>query len=403
MITRRTVGKLAVAAAAAQIGRHAIAQSSAPFKVALVCGKTGPFEAYAKQDELGFRLGLQYLTGGTMAVGGRKIELLVKDDQLRPDLSKALLAEAYADDKCDIAVGTGGSSGTVAALSVAEEYKKILIVEPSAADSITGDKWNRYIFRVARTTSLDAMATVSAFQGPMTVAYLTQDNVYGRDYIVAYKEAFARLNKQAKMGHEEYVPQNTSDFVAPFQRIVRELKDIPGRKVLVVPWGGEHPARKLNELGPKRYGIELSPGGSLLSVMQTWREFEGLEGATYYHYSFPKNKANDWLVAEHMKQFKSPPDFFVCGGFAAASAVVTALTKAGSGDTEKLIAAMEGMSFETPKGTMTFRPQDHGAMMPMFHFRMKGRAAQANEWDILELVREIPASELATPIRNGRA
>ncbi|MDB6002109.1 MAG: transporter permease [Rhizobacter sp.] len=402
MISRRSVGKLAVAAAATHMTGRVLAQSTAPFKVALIVGRTGPFEAYAKQDELGFRMGLEYLTGGTHTVDGRKVEIIVKDDQLRPDLSKALLAEAYADDKCDIAVGAGGSSGTVAALSVAEEYKKILVVEPSAADSITGDKWNRYIFRVARTTSLDSMATVSAFQGPLTVGFLTQDNVFGRDYVVAYKEAFARLNKQARMGHEEYVPQGTTDFVAPFQRIVREMKDVPGRKVLVIPWGGEHPIRKLNELGPQRYGIELSPGGSLLSVMQTWREFEGLEGATYYHYAFPKNKANDWLVAEHMKRFKAPPDFFVCGGFSAASAIVTALRKAKSGDTEKLIAAMEGMSFETPKGAMTFRKEDHQALMPMYHFRMKKRAAQSNEWDILDLVREIPASELDIPIRNKR-
>ena len=60
----------------------------------------------------------------------------------------------------------------------------------------------------------------------------------------------------------------------------------------MIPWGGEHPIRKLAGMNPERFGIEVSPGGSLLSVMQTWREFEGLEGGTYYHYKFPRNKAN---------------------------------------------------------------------------------------------------------------
>lgn len=64
---------------------------------------------------------------------------------------------------------------------------------------------------------------------------------------------------------------------------------------------------------------------------------------------------------------------------------------------------MEGMEFETPKGTMTFRPEDHQAMMPMYHFKMKKRAQQSDEWDILDLVREIPASEIKLPIRNKRA
>jgi branched-chain amino acid transport system substrate-binding protein len=107
---------------------------------------------------------------------------------------------------------------------------------------------------------------------------------------------------------------------------------------------------------------------------------------------------NDWLVAEHRKRFGVPPDFFTAGGFAAASAVVEGIRKAGGTDTEKLIAAMEGMSFETPKGPMTFRKEDHQALQSMYHFRIKKN--QANEWDLLELVREIPASQLPIPIRN---
>ena len=109
---------------------------------------------------------------------------------------------------------------------------------------------------------------------------------------------------------------------------------------------------------------------------------------------------NDWLVAEHLKRFKTPPDFFTARGFAAASAVITAISKAKSTDTEKLISAMEGMEFETPKGKMTFRKEDHQALQAMYHFRIKKE--QKSEWDLLELVREIPASEMPLPIRNQR-
>jgi branched-chain amino acid transport system substrate-binding protein len=109
---------------------------------------------------------------------------------------------------------------------------------------------------------------------------------------------------------------------------------------------------------------------------------------------------NDWLVKEHGKRYNQPPDFFTAGGFAAASAVVEALKKAGGTDTEKLIAAMEGLSFETPKGLMTFRKEDHQAMQNMYHFRIKKN--QKSDWDLLELVREIPASEMPIPVRNQR-
>jgi branched-chain amino acid transport system substrate-binding protein len=369
-------------------------------RIALIVGKTGPFEAYAKETETGFMLGLEYLTGGKMELDGRKLKVIVKDDQLKPDLAKAALAEAYGDDNVAIAVGTTSSGAALAMLPVAEEYKKILIVEPAVADSITGDKWNRYIFRTARNSTQDGLANAATLKGEASVAFLAQDYAFGRDGVKAAKEALATMGSKAKVVHEEYAPQNTTDFTAPAQRIFDALKDKPPPRILAIVWAGPHPLGKIADLKPERYGIALAPGGNLLPVLKTWKSYAGTEGAIYYYYGFPKNPMNDWLVAEHMKRYKMPPDFFTAGGFAAASAVVTALKKVPSADTEKLIAAMEGMDFDTPKGRMTFRKQDHQAMQSMYHFRIK--KDQKSEWDLLELVREIPASELPVPIRNGR-
>src|SRR5271154_6208287 len=85
-----------------------------PLKIALIYSKTGPLEAYARQTEAGFMLGLEYATQGKMEVDGRKIQVIVKDDQLKPDMGKAALEQAYGDDKVDIAVGTTGSAGALA-------------------------------------------------------------------------------------------------------------------------------------------------------------------------------------------------------------------------------------------------------------------------------------------------
>src|SRR4028119_1119512 len=95
-------------------------------------------------------LGLEYLTKGTMTWKDRKISVLVKDDQLKADLSKTLLEQAYNDDKVDIAVGTTSSAAALAMLPVAEENGKILIVEPAVAGGLTGEKGNKYIFRTWR-------------------------------------------------------------------------------------------------------------------------------------------------------------------------------------------------------------------------------------------------------------
>ena len=367
-------------------------------RIAHVYDKTGPLEAYARQTHTGLMMGLEYATGGKMELLGRKIVVIEKDSQVKPDVGKSQLAAAFGDDKADIAVGPTGSGVALAMLPVAEEYKKVLLVEPAVADSITGDKWNRYIFRTGRSSSQDAISNAVALGKPNTfVATLAQDYAFGRDGVKAFREALAGTG--ATIVHEEYAPQQTADFTAPAERLFNALKDKPGRKVIFIIWAGGNPF-KIADLNPGRYGIEIASGGNILPAMAAYKALPGMEGATYYYYDIPKNPINKWLVEEHQKRFKSPPDFFTAGGMSAGIALVEAIRKAGGTDTERLIAAMEGMSFETPKGKMTFRREDHQAMQSMFHFKIKVDPAVA--WAIPELVREIRAEDMKVPVRNKR-
>ncbi len=401
-VIRSTTSWLRAAALAATLSAlpfsAAVAQpNKGDIKIALIASKTGPLEAYAKQTIVGFNLGLEYATGGTMAVNGRKLVVIEKDDQGKPDVGKTLLAQAYADDKVDLAVGPTASPVALAMLPVAEEYKKILLVEPAVADSITGDKWNKYIFRTARNSSQDAISNAVALDAAGTsIVTLAQDNAFGKDGVKAFKGAL----KKAKIVHEEYLPAATTDFTAAGQRIIDQLKDKPGKKVVWIIWAGGNPF-KIADMDLKRHGIEIATGGNILPAMVAYKQFPGMEGGAYYYFGIPKNPVNEWLVAQHYKQFKSPPDFFTAGGMAAGIAVVEALKKTSADtNTNKLIAAMEGMSFETPKGTMTFRKEDHQAMQDMYHFKIKVDPAFA--WGVPELVREIKASEMDVPIQNKR-
>ena len=374
---------------------------AADLKIALIYSKTGPLEAYAKQTETGLNLGLEYLTGGTMTLDGRKIVIIAKDDQGKPDVAKSLLEQAYADDNVDIAIGTTSSGATLAMLPVAEDAKKILLVEPAVANSITGDKWNRYIFRSGRNSSQDALAAAVALgKDDVSIGMLAQDYAFGRDGVAAFKRALDETHSNSKVVFEEYAPFMTTDFTASAQRLFDALKDKPGKKIIAIIWAGPNPLAKIEDLKPERYGIAVAPGGNILPAMLAYKPWPGIEGTIYYYYGFPKNPMNDWLVTEHKKRFNMPPDFFTCGGFAAASAVIAAIKKAGGSDTEKLIAAMEGMEFDTPKGKMIFRKEDHQAMQSMYVFRVK--ADSKDQWDLLDLVREIPIDELSVPIRNKR-
>ncbi|NUO88048.1 MAG: substrate-binding domain-containing protein [Cupriavidus sp.] len=393
---RNPLAVSALVTAAALLGAGAALAKD--IRIAHVYDKTGALEAYAKQTQTGLMMGLEYATNGTMTVNGNKLVVIEKDTQGKPDVAKAQLAAAYSDDRADIAVGPTSSGTALAMLPVAEEYKKVLLVEPAVADSITGDKWNRYIFRTGRNSSQDAISNAVALDKPgVQIATLAQDYAFGRDGVKAFKGAL----KNAKIVHEEYLPTNTTDFTAGAQRLFDSLKDKPGRKVIFIIWAGAGNPFKIADLDPKRYGIEIATGGNILPAMASYKNFPGMEGATYYYFGIPKNKANEWLVSNHYSKFKAPPDFFTAGGMSAGIALVEALKKThGETGTDKLIAAMEGMSFDTPKGRMTFRKEDHQAMQSMYHFKIKVDPAFA--WGVPELVREIRPEEMNVPVRNHR-
>ena len=355
---------IAAASAAALVFTVAPASAqSEPVKIAHVYGKTGALEAYGKQSHIGLMMGLEYATDGTMEIDGRKIEVLEKDTQGKPDVGKAALAEAYGDDEVDLAVGPVSSGVALAMLPVAQEYEKILIVEPAVADSITGANRNRYIFRTGRNSSQDAIANAVALGGEnVKIATLAQDYAFGRDFDA--------------------------------------LKDEDGRKFLFVIWaGGNNPIGKIKAMAPERFDIEIATGGNILAAMAAYKDLPGMEGATYYYHEIPKNPINDWLVSEHEKRYGQPPDFFTAGGMAAGLAIVEAIkATGGSTETDDLIAAMEGMEFETPKGKMVFRKEDHQALQSMYHFKI--RVEDDVAWGIPELVRELKIEDMDIPVRD---
>lgn len=375
-----------------------------PIKIGIVQGFSGALEAYAKQMLTGFKMGLEYATKGKNEILGRKIELIVEDDQLKPDVAKRLITKLYADNKVDLVVGTTSSAAALAMLPVAQEFRKLLLIEPAVADSITGSAWNRYVFRTGRNSGQDAIANAKAVAKPgVVLAGIAQDYAFGRDGVSAYKAAAEKLG--ARVVHEEYCPMNQTDHTASIQRVIDALKDKPGEKYIFSYWAGKHtPIEQLGGMKVEKYEIKITTGANILPVMKTYlpllkayESLRGITGGAYYYYELPKNPINDWLVKEHTARFKEPPDFFTCGGFSAAMAVVTALEKAKSTQTEKLIAAMEGMEFQTPKGKMIFRKEDHQALQAMYLFRLETKPDKA--WAVPVLIREISPEEGAPSLQ----
>ncbi|MFJ5763423.1 substrate-binding domain-containing protein [Neobacillus sp. NPDC093182] len=371
------------------------AENKEPIKIGVLASTTGALESYGKQTLRGFELGLEYATEGTMEVAGRKIEFVVEDTETKPEVAVQKATKLLEEDEVDFLVGSSSSADTLAVLPLAEEYQKIMIVEPAAADSITGSEFNKYIFRSARNSSQDAVAGAAAIAGKgVKIATLAPDYSFGRDGVAAFKEAAEKLGADIVL--EEYADPAATDFTSNIQKIIDAKPDY-----LFVVWAGANsPWKQISDMKVQDKGIKISTGAPDIAALATMEPLVGMEGFTVYYHDLPKNEINDWLVAEHKKRFNGEvPDLFTPGGMSAAISIIEALKKTeGDADADKLIETMEGMSFETPKGKMTYRPEDHQALQALYAIKLEKK--DGVPYPVPVLMRELTPEETAPPVRN---
>jgi branched-chain amino acid transport system substrate-binding protein len=368
-----------------------------PIKIGVLTTKTGILEAYGNQMLKGFYIGLDYATNGTREINGHPIEVIEKDTQTDAQVAVQKATELFEDDNIDILVGSASSGDTLAVLPLAEAYQKIMIVEPAVADSITGSEWNPYVFRTGRNSSQDAVAGAAAIASAGTrIAILAPNYAFGLDGAAAFKEAAEALGAEIVL--EEYPAPDATDFTANIQKVIDADPDY-----LFVIWAGANaPWRAINDMGVADRGITVSTGAPDIAALSTMENLLGMEGFTVYHHTLPKNAVNDFLVEEHQKRHDGEmPDLFTPGGMASAIAAVEALKRSnGATDAETLIGVMEGMEFESPKGKMTFRAEDHQALQPMYAIRLE--KVDGFDYPVPVLIRELSAEETAPPVRNSR-
>lgn len=372
----------------------AVTAEGGTIKIGVLASLTGALESYGKQTQRGFDLGIEYATGGTMEVNGKKIEIVYEDTETKPEVAVRKATKLLEDDQVDFLVGSSSSGDTLAVLPLAEEYEKIMVVEPAVADSITGSEFNEYIFRTGRNSSQDAYAAAAAIAGKgVKIATFAPDYSFGWDGVNAFKTAAEKLGAEIVL--EEYADPAATDFTSNLQKVIDAKPDY-----LFVVWAGANsPWNQIADLKIQEKGIKISTGAPDIIALQFMNPLVGMEGFSVYYHTLPQNDVNQWLVDEHQKRFNEVPDLFTPGGMSAAIAIVEALKQSdGDADANKLIDVMEGMSFETPKGTMTFREEDHQALQSMYSIRLEQQ--DGVDYPVPVLIRELSPEETAPPVMN---
>lgn len=385
------------AAAAPSAAGQPAAGDAKTIKVGVISDLSKNLKYYGEMQVNGLKAGVDYATGGTFEVGGAKIELLpAKDDEGNPEKGAQLARELIEKDGVDIIQCCASSSVALAVIEVAKQYKKIAVIDPAASPAITGANFNRYVFRTGRNTSQDA-----ATAGPYLVknvgkefVQIAPDSDFGKGSAASWRSTIEKAGGTWP-GEDVLIPADTTDFTPYLQKVL----DSPA-KVVFVTWAGASFVplfKQMQEQGIFQEKTVATGFGDNASLPQVYKEAVGTVGMIAYHYSLPKNKVNDWLVAYYQKTFSRPPDLFDAGGMAAGIAIVEALKKTGgSAEAEAMIAAMEGLSFDGPKGLYTFRKEDHQALQPMYMVKLVNITDPNQKF--FEPVQEVSPQDSAPPV-----
>ena len=317
---------------------------------------TGPFAAYGKQIEHGVKL---YLATKGDTFGGRKVELIVKDDApgTAGDVSKRLAQELVIKDKVDILAGFGLTPSAFAVAPVATEAKKPMVVMNAATSAVTTK--SNYLVRTSMTLPqiTAPIATWASKNGIKKVFTLVADYGPGHDAEGQFKKTFTAAG--GEIVGEVRAPVKNPDF-APFLQKIKDTK--PDAVFIFLPPGAETIAfmKGFTERGLTAAGIRLIATGDLPDedILEAIGD-AALGLITSFHYSEAHKSAENKAYTEaYYKAYpKDRPNFMSMGGYDGMHLIAEVLKKTGgNADAEKFIEAAKGMKWTSPRGPISIDP-----------------------------------------------
>ena len=345
MLRRQMIGSAVAAVLALGAFTPAVAQDAV--KVGLILPMTGPFASTGRQIEAAARL---YISQHGATVAGKRIELIVRDDTGTPDVTRRIAQEMIANDRVTFLTGFGLTPLALATAPLAPQAKKPMIVMAAATAMIT--EQSPFIVRTSFTLpqATVPMADWATHNGLKRVATLVTDYGPGLDAEKAFKERFARDGREVVA--DVRVPLRNPDF-APFLQRVADLK--PDALFVFVPSGvGAQFMKQFQERGLDKSGVRLIGTGDLTDddILNEMGDV-ALGVVTTHHYSASNpSAANKAFVRAFKAANKNArPNFMAVGGYDGMHLVYESLkATGGSVDGEKLVGAMKGMSWQSPRG-----------------------------------------------------
>jgi len=352
-ILSRAAAGVALVGAVGVMAALAPVQAQEVVKIGLILPMTGGQASTGKQIDNAVKLYMQQ-NGDT--VGGKKIQVILKDDATLPDNTKRLAQEMIVNDKVSFIAGFGVTPSALAAAPLATQAKIPEIVMAAGTSIIT--ERSPYIVRTSFTLPQSAIiiGDWATKNGIKKVATLTSDYAPGNDALTFFKEHFTAGG--GEIVEEVKVPLANPDF-APFLQRMKDSK--PDAVFVFVPAGqGGNFMKQYAERGLDKSGIKvIGPGDAMDDDLLNSMSDAALGAVTAHFYSAAHPSAkNKEFVAAYKKAFGSRPGFMAVSGYDGMHLIYEALKKTGGKtDGDALVEAMKGMKWESPRGPISIDPE----------------------------------------------
>lgn len=356
----------AKACAALAIGLSAGgAAAQEAIKVGVVTPLSGTYAAIGNTTKAGLELAADEInkSGGIL---GRKVVLIFEDEEANPAVAVQKAERLFQTEHVDFLTGTVNSGSTLAVGQLGERNNKLVSTTVSFADSITGERCSPNVIRVnarAEQQSNALTAWIGREKPDSKVFAVAPDYEMGRSSVAAFKAGAAKNN--VTVTGEVFAPLDSKDYTQYFGQI-RAARPT----VIYTSVAGNDTVRlftQLQEFGLLRNVTVVGSSGTVTSqnIGAIGSAADGFVTGTGYSPKIdtPENKT---FVSAYKAKTGNEPDLFAADAYGLLYAYKAAVEKAGSSETDKVRAALRGLSWQTPQGTKTIRAGDHQAIQPMY-------------------------------------
>ncbi|WP_395825578.1 ABC transporter substrate-binding protein [Elstera sp.] len=322
--------------------------------------------AFTLPYKKGIELALEEINraGGVL---GRPLEVVFRDDGFKPGDAARHAEELVTAEKVDLLAGTFSSGTGLAVADYANRQKILFVASEPLSDALVWDKGSRYVFRLRASTAMQAeMLAAEAAKLPATRwATVAPNYEYGTAFVAAFKQALSAKRPDVTWVGEQWPAQGKLDAGAT----VEGVETAKPQAIFNATFGPDL-ARFVKE-GNSR---DLFKGRAVVSALTGEPEYldplkeETPEGwiVTGYPWSQIDTEAHRSFRTAYEAKFKDSPRLGSVVGYTTIHTIAAALKKAGSTETEKLIAAYRGLEFNSPFGPAKFRAGDHQSTLGAF-------------------------------------